>query len=282
MVKISVVICCANSEATLPAAIASVAWADELVIVDSGSDDRTAEIAQQAADVYRLEPWRGFTGQKKFGADLAANDWVLVLDGDEEVSPQLGEQIQALTESELDGLDVVYMPRQNWVMGRPVRAWWPDRQSRLIHRRRTHWPEEALHDSREPSDPSRTRRLTGHLEHKRVGVSGLESWSDYFSGKRMDERLMLVARQMHAKGKRATWASIAFRPWMAFIKFYVLKRGFLDGTFGLLIAQKAALSVQLKYAALWAVQQETQTPTSKADSTPSQTSVPASSAQHDG
>lgn len=256
MAKISVVICCANAEATLPAAIASAAWADELVVVDSGSIDRTAEIAQAAADVYRLEPWRGYTGQKKFGTELATNDWVLVLDGDEEVSPMLAKQIQAISAAAFDGLDVIYMNRQNWVMGRPVRAWWPDRQSRLIHRRRTHWPEEALHDTREPSDPSRTRQLSGHLEHKRVGFSGLESWSDYFSGKRMDERLMMVARQMHAQGKRATWAALALRPVGAFIKFYVLKRGFLDGTFGLLIAQKAMLSVQLKYAALWAVQQE--------------------------
>ncbi|MBB6430908.1 glycosyltransferase family 2 protein [Algisphaera agarilytica] len=256
MAKISVVICCANAEATLPAAVASVKWADELVIVDSGSEDRTAEIAQAAADVYRLEPWRGYTGQKKFGTELAANDWVLVLDGDEEVSPKLAQQIQALTDGELDGLDVVYCNRRNWVMGRPVRAWWPDRQSRLIHRGRTHWPEEALHDTREPSDPSRTKRLSGHLEHKRVGFDGLESWSDYFSGKRLDERVLMVARQMHAQGKRASWASLALRPYMAFIKFYFIKRGFLDGTFGLLIAQKAAFSVQLKYAALWAVQQE--------------------------
>ncbi len=256
MAKISVVICCANAEATLPAAIASAQWADELVIVDSGSADRTAEIAQASADVYRVERWRGYTGQKKFGAELAANDWVLILDGDEEVSPKLAEQIRALCDAELDRLDVIYMNRQNWIMGRPVRAWWPDRQSRLIHRRRTHWPDEALHDTRQPSDPSRVRHLTGHLEHKRVGVAGLESWADYFSGQRLDERLMMVARQMHAQGKRATWGAIAVRPWMAFFKFYVLKRGFLDGTFGLLIAQKAAVSVQLKYAALWAVQQE--------------------------
>lgn len=256
MAKISVVICCANAEATLPAAIASAAWADEVVVVDSGSDDRTAEIAQASADVYRLEPWRGYTGQKKFGAELAAHDWVFVLDGDEEITPELARQVQALTDAELEGLDVVYVNRQNWVMGRPVRAWWPDRQSRLIHRGRTHWPEESLHDSREPTDPSRTRRLTGHLEHKRLGFEGLDTWSDYFSGRRMDERLLMVARQMHAQGKRATWWSLALRPASAFIKFYVLKRGFLDGVFGLLIAQKAALSVQLKYAALWAVQQE--------------------------
>lgn len=254
MARISVVICCANSAATLPAAIASVGWADELVIVDSGSTDDTAAIAQAAADVYRLEPWRGYAGQKIFALTLVKNDWVFILDGDEEVSPALVEQIRALSDAELDRLDVVSVRRQNWVLGRRVRAWFPDWQARLIHKQRAVWEEDALHDTCHPSAPGRGKQLSGHLEHKRMGASGLETWPDYFSGRRMDERLMLVARQMYERGKRATFFSLWLRPWGAFIKFYILKRGFLDGTFGLLIAQKAAVSVQLKYAALWAIQ----------------------------
>ena len=257
MPKVSVIICCANAEATLPAAVASAAWADELVIVDSGSTDRTAEIAREAADLYVVEPWRGYTGQKQYGAGLASNDWVFILDGDEEISPELANEIQALNDTELDGLDVIYMPRQNWVLGRPVRAWFPDRQSRLIHRQRVTWPEEALHEDRRPSDPSRTRQLSGHLEHKRAGSA---TWDDYFSGRRMDERLMLVAQQMHDRGKRVGFVGLWLRPKLAFFKFFVLKRGFLDGTFGLMIAQKAAVSTQLKYAALWAIQQGHGTP----------------------
>src|SRR5690606_8000276 len=100
--------------------------------------------------------------------------------------------------------------------------------------------------------PERTGSLKGWLEHKRYSDAG---FSDYFSGKRMDERLLMVAREMHAQGKRCRWYDLVFRPRIAFWKFYLLKRGFLDGSFGLLIAQKAAVSVQLKYAALWAVQQ---------------------------
>ncbi len=253
MVRISVVICCANAEATLPAALASCGWADEVLVVDSGSEDRTAAIAEAGADRYLLEPWRGYSGQKEFAARQAAHDWVFVLDGDEEVSPKLAEQVRGLSEAELAGLDVVYVKRRNWVMGRPVGAWSPDWQSRLIHRDRVSWPEEALHEDRVPDDPSRTRRLSGHLEHKRVGDAG---WSDYFSGRRMDERLLMVARQMHGRGKRAGWWDLAVRPWGAFLKFYLLRGAWRDGTFGLLIAQKAMVSVQLKYAALWAVQQE--------------------------
>lgn len=247
----SVVICCANAEATLPAALKSARFADEVVVVDSGSADRTEAIARELADVYRLEPWRGYSGQKKFGAELAAHDWVLVLDGDEEVSPELATQVQALSAAELDGLDVLYVRRRNWVMGQAVRAWWPDWQSRLIHRGRVSWPDEALHEDRKPTDPGRTRRLSGHLEHKRAGPP---DFADYFSGRRMDERLLMVARQMHARGKRVGFFGLWLRPAAAFFKFFILKRGFLDGAFGLLIAQKAATSVQLKYAALWAVQ----------------------------
>ncbi|MEM1099660.1 MAG: glycosyltransferase [Planctomycetota bacterium] len=249
----SVVICCANAESTLPAALASAAWADEIVVVDSGSTDATEQIAREAGTTYRLEPWRGYTGQKKFGAELAKNDWVFVLDGDEEISLGLAAKLRGLSDDQLGRLDVIYVRRRNWVMGRPVWAWWPDWQSRGIHRQRVTWPEEALHESREPTDPSRVLRLTEHLEHKRAGPP---DFADYFSGRRMDERLLMVARQQHARGKRVGWLGLWLRPKLAFFKFFVLKLGFLDGTFGLLIAQKAAVSTQLKYAALWAVQQE--------------------------
>ena len=252
MVPISVVICCANSEATLPAALASCRWADEVLVVDSGSDDATESIARAGASRYLQEPWRGYRGQKKFAAEQARHDWVLVLDGDEEVSPELARQIGELTAEALAGLDVVYMQRQNWVLGRRVRAWSPDWQSRLIHRDRVTWPEEALHEDRRPSDPGRTLRLSGHLEHKRV--SGAD-WSDYFSGRRLDGRLTPVAAQMLQRGKRASFGDLWLRPWGAFFKFYILKGAWRDGAFGLLIAQKAAVSVQLKYARLWALQQ---------------------------
>ncbi len=138
-------------------------------------------------------------------------------------------------------------------MGRVARAWLPDWQSRLIHRGRARWSEHALHEDRLPSDPSRVGRLPGFLEHKRLSRAG---FADYFGGRRLDERLLPVAREMHARGKRCHWWDLLLRPAAAFWKFYLLKRGFLDGTFGLLIAQKAAVSTQLKYAALWAVQQE--------------------------
>jgi len=257
MPKISVVICCANVADTLGPACESVAWADELVIVDSGSGDATAEVAKRYANRYVVEPWRGYTEQKKFGTSLCTHEWVLVLDGDEECSPQLAREIQSLTDEQLDQFDVLSMPRRNWVMGRPVRAWYPDWQSRLIHRDRVIWSDEVLHDARLPSDPSRGGKLRGWLEHKRHSRAG---FTDYFNGRQEDERLLMVARQMYARGKRCTLIDLVFRPHLTFLKFFVFKRGFLDGQFGLLIAQKAALAVQFKYAALWAIQNGIESP----------------------
>lgn len=251
MAKVTVLICCANAGQTLEAACRSAAWADELVVVDSGSTDQTATIAKRYADKYVVEPWRGYREQKLWALGQCAHEWVFILDGDEEIAAGLAKEIGGLSQAAMEKVDVWHVRRRNYVMGRAVRAWWPDWQTRLIHRQRAVWPEQTLHDTCLPSERGRDRRLGGHLEHKRVGD---HRFADYFSGQRMDERLILLAKQMHGRGKRARLVDVLFRPAMAFLKFYVVKRGFLDGAFGLLIAQKAAVSVQLKYAALWAVE----------------------------
>ena len=253
MMKISVTICCMNNADTIAAACESASWADEVIVVDSGSTDGTQEIAKKYTDKVVDQPWLGFTEQYKYAATLAKNDWVFQLDSDEEISPKLIQELQSLTEEQLKSIDVAYMPRRNYIMGHYVRAWSSDKESRLIHRDRTKWRDEVLHITRLPSDPSRVMYFKGWLEHKRVSEA---HFSDYFSGSRLDSRLMKVAEQMYSRGKRAGWTDLLFRPYIAFLKFYVFKRGFLDGSFGLLIAQKASVSVQLKYAALWAVQQK--------------------------
>ncbi|MCC6579124.1 MAG: glycosyltransferase family 2 protein [Phycisphaeraceae bacterium] len=250
-VPLTVIICCANVADTLEAACTSVAWADELIVVDSGSTDATSQIAQRYAHRYVVEPWRGHSGQKRFAAELAKHDWIFFLDGDEECSPELGRELAALSSTELERYDLMLTPRRNYVMRKRVRAWWPDELTRVFHRRRCGWSDEVLHDTRSASDPSRVRRLRGWIIHKRLSDAG---FSDYFSGQRLDGRLLPVAMQMHQRGKRCHWWDLALRPGLAFFKSYVIKRGFLDGTFGLLMAQKSAVSTQLKYAALWAVQ----------------------------
>ncbi|MEO0587937.1 MAG: glycosyltransferase family 2 protein [Planctomycetota bacterium] len=249
----SVIIVSQDAADTIEAACASVRWADEVIVVDSGSTDGTVGLAEAAGARVVHEPWRGYTGQKQFAAGLCRHDWVLIVDSDEEVADDLAAEIEGLFAGDaagLAGVDVFDMPRRNFVLGRHVRAWDPDRQARLFHRGRAVWGEDALHDTMRPSPDGRLVRLRGALLHKRCSGAGFE---DYFSGRRMDERLMLVARELHAKGRRAGWWDVAFRPPLAFVKFYVAKGGWRDGLFGLLMAQKAWVSVQLKYAALWSL-----------------------------
>ena len=253
MPKLSVLICCANAADTLAAACRSVHWADELVVVDSGSTDATSEIAKSYAIRYVEEPWRGYAGQKVFGADLCAHDWVFILDGDEECSSELADEWRAMTDDAIERYDVFLVPRRNYIFGRHVRAWDPDHQARIVHRRRCRWTDEVVHDTCYPSSPERQTRLRGHITHKRTSTA---AFSDYFGGRRLDARLLLLAQQMYQRGRRCHWWDLAFRPRLAFLKLYLLKGGFLDGTFGLLMAQKTALTTQLKYAALWAVQND--------------------------
>ncbi|MEQ9453559.1 MAG: glycosyltransferase family 2 protein [Phycisphaeraceae bacterium] len=259
MPNITVLICCANAADTLEDACRSAVWADELLIIDSGSTDNTEQIARQHATRYIQEPWRGFGEQKIFGAAQARNDWVFILDHDEQIDTQLATTLQNLTNTELDAIDVAHVPRKNYIYNRHARAWDPDHQTRLIHRHRARWNDDVLHDSCLPSTPNREKHLTGALLHKRTSSAGFE---DYFSGRRLDARLLLVARQQYEQGKRATPLDILLRPWMTFLKLMLLKGGLLDGTFGVLVAQKTALTTQLKYAALWAVQNghDTQNP----------------------
>jgi (heptosyl)LPS beta-1,4-glucosyltransferase len=255
--KISVVICCVNAEDTLDAACRSVSFADEIVVVDSGSTDGTEAVARRFAHVFHQEPWRGYTEQKKFATALAKHDWVFVLDADEECSPELAEEIAALSPADAEMVDVFEMRRLHYLMGRRVRAWSPDWQRRLVHRHRCRWTDAVLHDDRRPGSPGRLRRLQGRMFHKRASTMGFRDW---FNGSLEEQRLILVALDRQQRGRRFRVLPMVLEPWAVFIKSYLLHLGFLDGTFGFLVARQSAAMVHLQHAALWAAEQGTLTP----------------------
>ena len=245
-------ICCVNSIDTIEPAIRSAKWADEVVVVDSGSTDGTDRVAKELADKFVHEPWRGsYTSQKQFGTDQCRNDWVFILDADEECSEALAKEMQALTDEELEGLDLLLMPRENYVLGRVARSWGPDFGSRLFHRKRCTWGDHVLHDIRHPSSPSRQRKLKHPIIHRRYSKTSIK---ELFDGAKADARLLVVARQMHEKGKRCHWWDLVFRPTFVFLKHYLLKREVFAGTYGLILSKNAAYATYLKYAALWVVQ----------------------------
>lgn len=224
-------------------------WCDEIIVFDSGSTDETVAIARELADRVEHHPWENFAANRQAVIAAARNDWVFILDADEEISDALAGEIGTLRDEAFERLAVFTMPRRNYLLGRHVRAWGPDRVARLLNRTRVRWPERLVHDRPEPTQGA-VGRLRGALLHKRM----VHDWNDYFDGPRYAQRTDALAREMYERGKRIGYCGLMLRPLGAFLKFYVLKRGFLDGAFGLLVAQKAAVSVQLKYARLWEMQ----------------------------
>ena len=225
------------------AAIDSVSWADEIVVVDSGSTDGTADIARQRGARVSTRAWTGYVDQKNHAAALASHDWILSLDADERVSPELAAEIQALLRSE-PAKRGYRIPRVAFYLGRWVRTtdFYPDYQTRLYDRRAGTWCGELVHES--VRVPIGVGYLQGELQHY-----SFRDLADHVS--RINHYSTLAARQMHGHGRRATVYHLIAIPPATFLRNYVLRRGFLDGSAGFLISLVNAYSVFLKFAKLW-------------------------------
>lgn len=241
--NISVTIITLNEEDRLGDALDSVAWADEIVVVDAGSTDRTVEIARQYTDRVIVRAWPGYAAQKNFADSQASGDWILSIDADERVSPELRHTIEELRHygPRHDGYRLA---RRAWYMGRWIRhcGWYPDYQLRLYRRDRACWTGEYVHESVRVDGSVGT--LSGdlwHLTRRSVGEHH-EVLGRYTT---------LAAEQESLRGKRATLTRLLIQPLLTFLRSYVLKQGFRDGIPGLVISSFAAYYVFLKYAKLW-------------------------------
>ncbi len=236
-----------NEEDRLAECLASLAFCDEIVVVDSGSTDRTCELARAAGARVIEHSWAGFIGQKQAAVDRARNDWVLIVDSDERVSPELRAQIEALRAAGFPGQAGWEFPRKTFYLGRFIEhgLWYPDRQLRLFDRRRARIGGNEPHDKTLLAGPK--GRLTGDLLHY-----SYRDLDDHL--RRIDKYTRIMAEGLFERGKRATVLDILTRPLVRFTRGYVFKLGFLDGWRGLLIAFLAAHYVRLKYARLLVLQ----------------------------
>jgi len=244
--KLSVTIITKNEAADIEAALASVAWADEIVVVDSHSTDDTAAVARRHTDRVVVRDWPGYGAQKNYAASIAAYDWILSLDADERATPELATEIRA----RLNGAPreaAFRIPRVTWHLGRWIRTtdWYPDYQLRLYDRRAAEW--------------------TGALVHEAVGVRGavgqLRAELQHYAYRDIADHLetidrytTLAARQMHDAGRRAGIGGLIVHPPLAFLRNYVARGGCRDGAAGLIISSMNAYYVFLKFAKLWELQ----------------------------
>ena len=241
--RLSVVVVTRNEEERLRACLEAVVWADEIVVVDAESEDKTVAIAQEFTDCVVVRPWPGYAAQKNTALDLATGDWVLSLDADEVVSPELRAEIARVLAS--DGpADGYAVPRRNIFCGRWVRhgGLYPDRQLRLFRRGRGRFEARAVHESVRVD--GRVESVAGHLEHR-----SYRDVSDFLL--RADRYSTLAAEEAVAQGQRAGVSALVLRPFGRFLAMYVVQGGFLDGWRGFLLATLYAYYVLIRSAKIW-------------------------------
>jgi glycosyltransferase involved in cell wall biosynthesis len=238
--KITATIITLNEERNITRAIESLRCADEILIVDSGSVDRTVELAQNLGARVVEAGWRGYAGQKNLATDEAAHDWILSLDADEAVSEALEAEIWNLKKSG-PTFDGYTMPRLACYLGRWIyhAGWYPDRKIRLYDRRKAKWVGDFVHEAVE---------VQGHLGHLQGNLLHFtcESLSEHV--KTLDRYTTLAAQELAANKVKVPLARLIVDPAWTFVNTYFLKRGFLDGPEGLTIAHMAAFYVFLKYS----------------------------------
>ena len=244
MSQLSVTIITLNEAAHIEACVASVSWADEVLVVDSGSTDGTPDLARGRGARVIERGWPGYAEQKNFAAGEAAHDWILSVDADERVTPALRSDVQAAIAR--DAREAGFrIPRVTWHLGRWIRTtdWYPDYQLRLYHRRRATWALRPVHESVTAS--GEVGQLRGELEH-----FAYRDLSHHYAT--MDRYTTLAAEDLRARGRRAGVLDLTIHPWAAFVRNYILRRGFLDGRAGFIISVMNAYYVFLKFAKLWA------------------------------
>ncbi|CAI1983508.1 glycosyltransferase family 2 protein [Serratia proteamaculans] len=245
--SLSVVIIAKNEAGLLPDCLRSVAWADEIVMLDSGSQDDSVAVAESlGAKVFTHVDWQGFGKQRQRAQSYASHDYILMIDADERVTPELRQSIeQTLTDP--DDNQVYSCARRNLFLGRFMRhsGWYPDRVNRLYANQRYRYNDNLVHESL-TINGAKVVPLNGDLLHL--------TCRNFFDFQRKQLRYAEEwANQRHQAGKRCGYLSILTHTLGAFCKTWLLRAGFLDGKQGLLLAVVNAQYTFNKYAALWAL-----------------------------
>ncbi len=241
--KLTVTVITHNEAPHISAALESVSWADEIIVIDSRSTDDTVELAGRLATRVEVRDWPGYGAQKNYAASMASNDWILSLDADERVTPALASEIRELLAGS-PAASGYRIPRVAFHLGKWIRTtdWYPDYQLRLYDRRAGRWNERRVHESIELNgSPGQLRRELQHYPYRDISHH-LQT---------IDRYTTLAAEEWHASGRRASGPEILFHTEWAFARNFVFKAGFKDGAAGLIVSSLNSYYVFLKLAKLW-------------------------------
>lgn len=246
--KLSGVLITFNEEEKVESALESLASVcDEIIVVDSFSTDRTPSICRRFTDRVIQRAWPGYREQKQFAADQARCEWILSLDADERLSPELQGALLAWKESSAEEPAGFYLPRLTFFLGRWIRhtTWYPDWQLRLYRKSAGRWTGGHVHER--VSVRGSTGRFDGHIHHYTYS-----SLSEYLQ--QLERFSELAALDYRERGRTTGPVQMLFYPPFVFFKNFVVKAGFLDGVPGLVVSTLAATSTFFKLARLWELQ----------------------------
>lgn len=242
MSSISITIITLNEEARIEACLNSIRWADEIIVLDSGSSDRTVEICEQYTHHVFVTDWPGFGEQKNRALEKATGEWILSLDADEQISKELKEEIQhTICSSQLNGFEI---PRLSYYCGQPMRhsGWWPDYVPRLFRSGTGTFNNAIIHERLHIEGP--TGRLKNPIIH--------HSFPDMESVlRKVNQYSSLNAEKLHAQGKSSSLLKAIGKGAWAFIRTYIIQAGFLDGARGFMLAVSNAEGTYYKYIKLY-------------------------------
>ncbi|MHC5039102.1 MAG: glycosyltransferase family 2 protein [Planctomycetota bacterium] len=244
MEKVSAVMIVYNEEKNLRACLDTVTWADEIVVVDSHSQDRTLEIAKDYTDKIFQREYKGHIDKKRFAVSKATHDWVFSIDADERATPELAREIRSVLEKGGGAFAGFDMPRITWHLGRWIRhgEWYPDRVARFFRKGRMRY------EGTEPHDRVILEGPRGHFKGKLLHYNYRNFAHQIATVQAYSEQ---AAQALFEQGRHAGWINLLFRPGVKFLKCFLWKRGFLDGWPGFIIAVTSAFYVLAKYTKLY-------------------------------
>lgn len=247
MSTISAVIITRDEEKNISRCLKSVAWVDEIIIIDTGSTDRTKEMAiKRGAKVFEID-WRGFGHAKRMGVEKAGSEWILSIDADEQIPAELSEEIKAAVKA--DAAEGYYIPRLTNFLGKWIKhsGWYPDYVLRVFRKKSGNFSESPVHEK------AAVDGKVGHLSHHLLHYSYPDIDTYFLKLKRYSS---LAAEDLHKKNKKCSLPVLLLKPAAAFYRHYIFKAGFMDGIEGYLIAVLSAFGVLTKYLKLRQLEKE--------------------------
>ncbi len=231
-----------NEEVNIRECLEGLKFADEMIVVDCFSSDATVAIARECGARVEQREFKGYSDQRNYIIGLAAHEWILIVDADERVTPELGAEIRKVLEQ--PSYDAYRIPRLTEFLGKPMRrcGWYPDYQLRLARKSEVRMPDRLVHETLVTDVPVGT--LNSDLLH--FSYRTMEDYS-----RKMVAYARAAAKQKATEGRKFSWADIALNPGLTFLKMYIVKGGCLEGIRGLTLSALTAASSALRYAYLW-------------------------------